>query len=85
MSVEELYHNLEHDSNPWAKKKLDTLEKCSPLSLKVVFEQLKRGHGITLEAALSMEYTLSQNFMQGQDFFEGVRASLVDKDKNPKW
>jgi len=32
-----------------------------------------------------MEYRLSQNFMKGTDFYEGVRAALVDKDKNPRW
>ena len=84
-SVEEAFHNLEHDENEWTSQKLATLNKCSPLSLKVVYEQLKRGEGQSLAAALSMEYTMSQNFMQGQDFFEGVRANLVDKDKTPVW
>lgn len=85
MSVEELFHNLEHDPNAWTKQKLAALEKCSPLSLKVVVEQLKRGANLSLEDALSMEYTISQNFMQGTEGFEGIRAHLVDKDKNPKW
>jgi len=32
-----------------------------------------------------MEYKLSQAFMQNHDFYEGVRAQLVDKDRKPKW
>jgi enoyl-CoA hydratase len=32
-----------------------------------------------------MEYRMSQHFMRGHDFFEGVRANLVDKDKTPIW
>ena len=32
-----------------------------------------------------MEYRLSQRFMDGHDFFEGVRAVLIEKDKNPQW
>jgi enoyl-CoA hydratase len=46
---------------------------------------LKRGVGIKLENAFKMEFRLTQNFMQGHDFFEGVRANLVDKDKTPQW
>ena len=32
-----------------------------------------------------MEYKLSQGFMNNPEFYEGVRALLVEKDKNPKW
>lgn len=39
----------------------------------------------SLGACLRMEYGLTQKFMEKNDFFEGVRALLVDKDQNPKW
>jgi enoyl-CoA hydratase len=32
-----------------------------------------------------MEYRLSQSVLTGHDFYEGVRAQLVDKDRHPKW
>jgi len=32
-----------------------------------------------------MEYKLSQGFINHTEFYEGVRALLIDKDKNPKW
>jgi len=32
-----------------------------------------------------MEYRLTQSLLAGQDFYEGIRAQLVDKDRNPKW
>ena len=32
-----------------------------------------------------MEYKISQGFMNNREFFEGVRALLIDKDKSPKW
>ena len=50
-----------------------------------MYEQLKRGKSLSLEEVFLMEYRISQNFMNGVDFFEGVRASLIDKDKSPKW
>lgn len=38
-----------------------------------------------LKSVFEMEYKLSQGFMDHTEFFEGVRALLVDKDKNPQW
>lgn len=57
----------------------------SPLSLNVVFEQIKRGQNMNLKDVFEMEYRISQGFMNHREFFEGVRALLIDKDKNPKW
>lgn len=84
-SIEHIHKNLESDSSEWAQKKYKSLEKLSPLSQKVIFEQVKRGKSKTLEEAFTMEYRMSQRFMAGKDFFEGVRANLIDKDKNPVW
>ncbi|CAF5097751.1 unnamed protein product [Rotaria magnacalcarata] len=57
----------------------------SPTSLKLTFEQIKRGKNLNLKDCLIMEYRLVQNVMNGHDFFEGVRAVLVDKDNKPQW
>jgi len=57
----------------------------SPTSLKVVHRQIKVGKKIGFKETFELEYKLSQEFMRSNDFFEGVRALLVDKDKNPKW
>ena len=57
----------------------------SPLSLGITFEQIKRGKDMNLKDVFEMEYKLSQGFMNHTEFFEGVRALLVDKDKSPNW
>lgn len=57
----------------------------SPLSIAVVFEQIKRGCKMNIHDVFKMEFKMSQGFMNHTEFFEGVRALLVDKDKNPKW
>jgi enoyl-CoA hydratase/carnithine racemase len=62
-SLEHIFHNLEHHNSDWAKKKLESMHTFSPLSLKVVYEQLKRGAGIKLENAFKMEFRLTQRFM----------------------
>lgn len=71
--------------NAWASKTLETLLKMSPTSLKVTFQQLKRGRELDLRGCLEMEYRLAQGCMRTCDFREGVRAVLVDKDGKPVW
>uniref|UniRef100_A0A3Q3X3K0 3-hydroxyisobutyryl-CoA hydrolase n=1 Tax=Mola mola TaxID=94237 RepID=A0A3Q3X3K0_MOLML len=61
------------------------LSKMSPTSLKVTYKQLQAGATLSLPDVLVMEYRLSQACMRGCDFYEGVRAVLVDKDQSPKW
>lgn len=40
---------------------------------------------MNLKQVFEMEYKISQGFMNHTEFFEGVRALLIDKDKSPKW
>jgi len=53
--------------------------------MAVVFEQIKRGKQMDLRSVFEMEYKISQEFMDREEFFEGVRALLIDKDLAPKW
>ncbi|XP_030641754.1 3-hydroxyisobutyryl-CoA hydrolase, mitochondrial isoform X2 [Chanos chanos] len=84
-SVEQIVENLKNDGSPFAQKQAETLAKMSPTSLKLTFRQLQAGATMSLQEVLVMEYRLSQACMRGHDFYEGVRAVLVDKDQSPKW
>ncbi|XP_042875061.1 3-hydroxyisobutyryl-CoA hydrolase, mitochondrial-like isoform X2 [Penaeus japonicus] len=84
-SVEEIIANLEKDGSEWAQKQIQTLRKMSPTSLKVTFEQIERGAHLTLQECLTMEMRMVWRFYHDNDFSEGVRALLIDKDQNPKW
>ena len=86
-SVEEIFTALGQHESIFATNTLSTLRKMSPTSLKVTFEGLHRSSLLsTMSDGLKMEYRLSQRFMQpGSDFYDGVRAVLVDKDHRPKW
>uniref|UniRef100_A0A3Q1F8U6 3-hydroxyisobutyryl-CoA hydrolase n=1 Tax=Acanthochromis polyacanthus TaxID=80966 RepID=A0A3Q1F8U6_9TELE len=84
-SVEGIMQNLKADGSEFAKKQAETLSKMSPMSMKITYKQLKAGATLSLQEVLVMEYRLSQACMRGCDFYEGVRALLVDKDHNPKW
>ncbi|XP_066542789.1 3-hydroxyisobutyryl-CoA hydrolase, mitochondrial [Hoplias malabaricus] len=84
-SVEGILENLQKDGSAFAQKQLETLAKMSPTSLKLTFRQLQAGASLSLQEVFVMEYRLSQSCMRGHDFYEGVRAVLIDKDQNPKW
>ncbi|KFP03293.1 hypothetical protein N300_13544, partial [Calypte anna] len=84
-SMEEIVKRLKQDGSPFATKQLETLNKMSPTSLKITLRQLREGASMSLQEVLTMEYGLSQACMQGHDFYEGVRAVLIDKDHSPRW
>ncbi|XP_013390198.1 3-hydroxyisobutyryl-CoA hydrolase, mitochondrial isoform X2 [Lingula anatina] len=84
-TVEEIMSALEKDGSEWATKQLETLKKMSPTSMKITLRQLQVGGKLSLEECLRMEYRMTQGCVRGKDFYEGVRAVLVDKDQSPKW
>lgn len=84
-SVHDFYRGLEAANSEFSAACLKKLGQMSPLSLGVVFEQIKRGARMNLKEVFEMEYKISQGFMRHTEFFEGVRALLIDKDKTPKW
>ncbi|MEV7604105.1 enoyl-CoA hydratase/isomerase family protein [Paenarthrobacter sp. NPDC089322] len=63
----------------------DTIEVKSPTSVKVTLESLRRVRGLSLEEALDQEYRVGLRCLAGPDFREGIRAQVVDKDRNPQW
>ncbi|XP_059078854.1 3-hydroxyisobutyryl-CoA hydrolase, mitochondrial-like [Tigriopus californicus] len=70
----------------WAQKELKTLGRLSPTSLAVTFRQMRTGGKLkTLGEVLEMEYRLVCRCCEDHDFYEGVRALLVDKDNAPQW
>lgn len=69
----------------WARETAASLRAMAPLSLKVALAQMRRGRGWSFGECLSAEYRLVTRFARGTDFFEGIRAVIIDKDNRPKW
>ena len=68
-----------------AAKAADTIESKSPTSVKVTLAALRRARGLSLDEALTEEYRVGLRCLAGPDFREGIRAQVVDKDRNPQW
>ncbi|MEM6538676.1 MAG: enoyl-CoA hydratase/isomerase family protein [Pseudomonadota bacterium] len=84
-TFDDLITGLKNRGGEFAETTLETLSRMSPTSLKVTFEQLSRGHGLDFNDVMRMEYRIVRRMLTGHDFAEGVRAQLIDKDRNPKW
>lgn len=69
----------------FAAETLAGMLKRSPTSMAVAFEQIKRGGKLNFREAMTMEYRIVSRIVHGHDFYEGVRAVILDKDNAPKW
>lgn len=84
-TIEAIIESLETDSSEFAVKTKEILLSKSPVSLKVTLKQLIEGEGKPLTSCLQTDYMLARNFMKHDDFFEGVRSVLIDKDQKPQY
>lgn len=69
----------------WVNAALETLKAGSPTSARVIFEQYRRGRYLSLREVFMRELNMSVRCVRGHDYPEGVRALLIDKDRNPRW
>jgi len=57
----------------------------SPTSLKLVLEQMRRGATLDFAQCMRTEFRIVSRVVRGHDFYEGIRALLIDKDQAPRW
>jgi enoyl-CoA hydratase len=57
----------------------------SPLSLKIALAQLRRGRDLDFDECMRTEYRIVSRIVRGHDFYEGIRAVIIDKDQAPRW
>ena len=84
-TIGEIAARLEAEPGDWAAAALKALRGVSPTALGFTLEAFRRGANLTLKDALDAEFSLTRTTMAYPDFAEGVRAMVVDKDRQPKW
>lgn len=82
--VEDIQASLA-EGDDWARAQHAVIARMSPSSLKLSLKGVRMARGGTIEAALRTEYRMVCAIKHGRDFYEGVRAQLIDKDKSPLW
>lgn len=83
-TVEEIVAAL-GEGDAWAAEMRERLLGLSPTSLKLTLRAVRAGASLDLADCLRQEFRLVSHIGRGHDFYEGVRAQLVDKDRSPKW
>jgi enoyl-CoA hydratase len=74
-----------HDAGP-ANDAANLIATRSPISVSVALEAVRRAGKLdTLEDVLRQEYRTSCGSLRSHDLVEGIRAQVIDKDRNPKW
>jgi len=69
----------------WAQKTAATMRTKSPLSLKLALAQVRRGKSWDFGTCMRVEFRIVSRVIHGHDFYEGVRAVIIDKDNEPRW
>jgi len=84
-SVEEILAALDGEMNEEASKLARTIRQKSPLSLKIAFEQVQRGGRLDFAEAMQTEFRIVSRVAREPEFYEGIRAVVIDKDNAPQW
>ena len=57
----------------------------SPTSLELVLAQMRRGSSLDFTECMRTEFRIVSRIVHGHDFYEGIRAVIIDKDQAPRW
>ena len=77
--------DAEKEAADFARSAATAIRGKSPLSLKIALAQLRRGGGLDFDECMRMEFRVVSRVVRGHDFYEGIRAVIVDKDQAPQW
>tara|TARA_R110002124_G_scaffold90764_5_gene231228 strand:+ start:2766 stop:3827 length:1062 start_codon:yes stop_codon:yes gene_type:complete len=84
-SVEAMIERMMGAGDAWSTKQLKILAGKSPAALKLTLAGLRAGADLSFEGVMRQDLRLSAWCLTGTDFYEGVRAVIIDKDNAPVW
>ena len=83
--VEEIIARIEGAGDSWSQKQAKVLAFKSPTALKLTLAALRKGSNLSFEDVMRQDLRASVWCLKGKDFYEGVRAVIIDKDNAPVW
>lgn len=84
-SADAVLDALDADHTDWSRDTAKIVRSKSPTSTKLTYRQLREGAARDFDDCMRMEYRMVHRIVAGHDFYEGVRATIIDKDGTPKW
>jgi len=82
----DIFAELKRDDSEFAQSTLKVLNEKSPRGMVVTLKLLRLArNAASLEECLVREYRAALEVFHSDDFREGVRAAVIDKDRNPRW
>ena len=84
-SIPDIINALDTQKNNFCTDILALLKTKSPTSLDLTLQLLNQAPSLDFEACIDLEYQLACQCAESEDFQEGIRAAVIDKDKNPQW
>jgi enoyl-CoA hydratase len=69
----------------WGAGQAAAIRAKSPMSTRIAFRQLREGAALSFEDCMRLEYRLARFCMTRPDFYEGVRATIIEKTGAPRW
>lgn len=83
--LSEIIETLEIEGCEWADGAIKDLKMNSPLSLHIILRQLESASCMEFAQVIEQDLMLAENFIGNPNFYEGVRALMIDKDNQPRW
>ncbi|WP_296742972.1 enoyl-CoA hydratase/isomerase family protein [Mesorhizobium sp.] len=82
-----IFANLEGaaTADPFAARTLATMRTRSPTSLAVAWREISAGSTLSMDECMKMEFRILNRMLAGQDFYEGIRAAIIEKGSTPLW
>jgi enoyl-CoA hydratase len=85
-TIEEIFERSAQSDEEEARTALETMRKMSPTSLKITLRNIRSALSFDrVEQSFAQDYRISLACVAEHDFIEGIRAAIVDKDRNPLW
>jgi enoyl-CoA hydratase len=84
-SVVQILARLDAERSVFAAEAAKAMRTKAPLSLEIAYRQMTIGANLSIDEAMQTEFRIVSRVCRGEDFYEGIRATILDKDFAPRW